>query len=45
VGFIFPVSVNISLAAEFIPYQVLDSHQVTQISYHFGAIWQPPKIA
>lgn len=44
-GFILPLSVSVSTTIEFVPYQVMDSYQVTQISFHLGAIWQPPKIA
>ena len=44
-GFILPLSINISIATEFVSHKGLDSHQVIQISCHSGAIWQPPKIA
>jgi len=44
-GFILPLSINISIATELVSHQALDSYQVTQISFHLGAVWQPPKIA
>ncbi len=44
-GFILPLSLNIPTNKEFVPCQVMDSYRVTKTLYHFGAIWQPPKIA
>jgi len=44
-GFILPLSVSISTTTQFVPFQTVDYYLATQISFHFGTIWQPPKIA
>lgn len=44
-GFVLPTSLSVTATKEFSPSQVIDFYQVTKFLDHFGAIWQPPKIA